>query len=112
MALPDNVLGTIEQQITFRCPEPTEDNLVLVTARSKALRGLHEDMTAFMPVPGSESDEPSLRQITLPMVGLQIENVIKVSHSELNEYEAVDADGELCVMSVRVIFTQAVLSQD
>lgn len=110
MALPENVLGTLEQSVTFRCPEPTAENMALVTARSKALRELHEDMLSFMPVPGSEPDEPSLRQITLPMVGVFLDNVVKVSHSELNQYEAVDSNDEPCVSSVRVIFTVAVLS--
>lgn len=109
MALPENTLGTIEQSITLRGIVPTEDNLVLAAARSKTLRELHDDLLVLMPMPGSEPEEPSLRQVTIPTVGLTVDNVVRIAHVELLLSDVMDDEGTQFVISLRVVFTQAVL---
>jgi hypothetical protein len=110
MALPENVVGTIEQSITLRSPDPLPDVIAVATARSAALRALHDDLLALMPLPGSEPEEPSLRQITAPVVGMTLDNVVKIAHVELALSSFIDDAGQPFVSSLRVIFTQAVLS--
>jgi len=110
MALPENVLGTLEQSVTFRGVALTEDNAVLAVARSKSLRELHDDLLALMPMPGTEPEEESLRQVTIPTVGLTVDNVVRISHVELNLSDIMDDEGVAFVNTLRVVFTQAVLS--
>jgi hypothetical protein len=110
MALPENVLGTIEQSITFRGIFPVTDNLVLAATRSQSLRELHDDMLTLMPMPGAEPEEESLRQVTIPSVGLTVDNVVRIAHAELTLSDVVDGDGNAFVTSLRIVFTQAVLS--